>query len=168
MAGIFARTMKHLGTGTGAVRRRFDGAVMARIGDAIVAAERGHAGEIRFAVEAALPVRTLARHPDARSRAVEMFSQLRVWDTEDNTGVLVYLLWAERAIEIVADRGISRLVAADAWQVPCNRLAARLRQGDDVAEAVCECVAAIGDILRGALPAAGQTPDELPDTPVIV
>lgn len=168
MAGKFARTMKHLGMGAGAVRRRFDRQAMERIGAAIAAAEQGHAGEVRFAVEAMLPVRALLRHPDARSRAVEVFSQLRVWDTEDNTGVLLYLLWADRAIEIVADRGISALLPADAWEAPCARLAGRLRQGDEPAAAVCECIAAIGAILRGALPGKEQTPDELPDTPVVL
>ncbi|MBS0192891.1 MAG: TPM domain-containing protein [Proteobacteria bacterium] len=168
MAGTFARTMKHLGTGAGVVRRRFDRKAMERISDAIAAAEIGHAGEVRFAVEAMLPVRALLRHPDARSRAIEVFSQLRVWDTQDNTGVLLYLLWADRAIEIVADRGISDRLPADVWKPPCDRLSARLRQGDAVVEAVCECVAAIGDILRGALPMADHTPDELPDTPVML
>jgi len=168
MAGKFARTIKHLGTGAGALRRRFDRAAMERIGESIVAAEQGHAGEVRFAVEAMLPVRALLRHPDARSRAVEVFSQLRVWDTEGNTGVLLYLLWADRAIEIVVDRGISALLPADVWQAPCARLAERLRQGDAPAEVVCECIGAIGGILRGALPHADATPDELPDAPVVL
>ncbi len=168
MAGKIARTMKHLGMGAGAVRRRFDRQAMERIREAIAAAERGHAGEVRFAVEAALPVRALLKHPDARSRAVEVFSRLRVWDTEGNTGVLLYLLWADRAIEIVADRGITALLPADAWQAPCARLAERLRQGDEPAGAVCECIAAIGAILRGALPGIDRTPDELPDTPEIL
>lgn len=168
MAGTFARTIRHLGMGAGAVRRRFGREAMGRIRDAIAAAEQGHAGEIRFAVEATLPLRALARHPDARSRAVEVFSQLRVWDTEANTGVLLYLLWADRAIEIVVDRGIAARLPADVWQQPCGRLAERLREGGAPAEAVCECIAAIGAILRGALPPLEATPDELPDTPVVL
>ncbi|HEY2344473.1 MAG TPA: TPM domain-containing protein [Xanthomonadaceae bacterium] len=168
MAGKFARALKHLGMGAGAVRRRFDRAAMERIREAIVAAERGHAGEVRFAVEATLPLRALARHPDARSRALDVFARLRVWDTEDNTGVLLYLLWADRAIEIVADRGIAALLPANAWDAPCARLSGRLRAGDDAATAVCECIATIGGLLRGALPEVDATPDELPDAPVIL
>jgi uncharacterized membrane protein len=147
------------------VRRHFDAAAMARIRDAIAAGERGHAGEIRFAVEAALPLHKLREHPHARSRAVEVFSHLRVWDTEANTGVLLYLLWADRAIEVVADRGIAALVPASAWEAVCAEVAEGLRSTRP-ADAVITGIRRIGDLLRSALPAADATPDELPDEPV--
>jgi len=167
MAGKFSRLMTHLGTGAGVVHRRFDRDAMKRIGEAIAAAERGHAGEIRFAVEAALSVRKLRRHRDARSRALDVFSHLRVWDTEANTGVLLYLLWADRAIEIVADRGIAALVPASDWEAACAQVRDGLRSGDPVA-AVIAGITRIGDLLRAALPAMESTPDELPDDPVLL
>jgi uncharacterized membrane protein len=167
MAGKLARVFAHLGTGAGKVRRHFDPSAMARIRDAIAAGESGHAGEIRFAVEAALPLGKLRQHPDARSRALEVFAHLRVWDTEANTGVLMYLLWADRAIEIVADRGIARLVPASAWEAVCAEIVAGLR-ADRPVDAVVQGIARIGGLLREALPAQASTPDELPDEPAML
>ena len=167
MAGKLARAFAHLGTGTGAVRRHFDDAAMKRIRDAIAAAERGHAGEVRFAVEAALPLGKLRQHADARSRAIEVFAHLRVWDTEANTGVLLYLLWADRAIEIVADRGIAARVPASDWEAVCAQIVEGLRAGR-AADAVVEGIARIGGLLRAALPAQDATPDELPDEPAVL
>ena len=165
MAGSFARALAHLGTGTGVVRRHFNRDAMARIRAAIADAERGHAGEIRFAVEAMLPLRMLRRHRDARSRAVEVFSQLRVWDTEANSGVLLYLLWADRAIEVVVDRGIAALVPASEWETVCLQVRDGLRSAHP-ADAVIAGIARIGELLRVALPTQASTPDELPDDPV--
>ncbi|HEV2606455.1 MAG TPA: TPM domain-containing protein [Xanthomonadaceae bacterium] len=167
MAGMFARTFAHLRTGHGVVRRRFDHDAMKRIGEAIAAAEHGHAGEIRFAVEAALPLRMLRRHQDARSRALEIFAHLRVWDTEANTGVLLYLLWADRAIEIVADRGIAALVPASDWEAVCAHVRDGLRSAHP-ADAVIAGITRIGELLRAALPAQESTLDELPDDPVML
>ena len=167
MAGRFARALSHLSTGTGVLRRHFNRDAMTRIHDAIANAEQGQAGEIRFAAEAMLPMRLLRRHRDARSRAVEVFSQLRVWDTQANTGVLLYLLWADRAIEIVADRGIGPLVPESAWEAICAELASDLRTATS-ADAVVAAVAKIGALMRAALPMQNGTPDELPDAPVIL
>ena len=167
MAGMMSRMMVHLGTGTGAVHRRFNAEAMARIRDAVVAAERGHAGEIRFAVEATLPLRTLWHRRDARSRALDVFSQLRVWDTEQNTGVLLYLLWADRAIEVVADRGIARLVPASDWQSICDHVRDGLRSTHP-ADAVISAIGKIGDLLRSVLPVEESTADEMPDEPVVL
>jgi uncharacterized membrane protein len=167
MAGKFSRLMTHLGTGAGVVHRRFDRDAMKRIGEAIAAAERGHGGEIRFAVEAALSFSMLRRHRNARSRALEVFAQLRVWDTEANTGVLLYLLWADRAIEVVADRGIATLVLASDWEAVCEQVRASLQGGQPV-DAVIAGITRIGELLRDALPARESTADELPDDPVLL
>jgi uncharacterized membrane protein len=167
MAGKISRLMTHLGTGAGVVHRHFDRDAMKRIGEAIAAAERGHAGEIRFAVEAALSLRKLGQHRDARSRALEVFAHLRVWDTEANTGVLLYLLWADRAIEIVADRGIAALVPASDWEAVCAQVRESLQGGHPV-DAVIAGITKIGELLRAALPARESTPDELPDDPVLL
>ena len=167
MTGTISRLWAHASTGAGVVHRRFNREAMKRIGEAIVAAERGHAGAVSFAVEAALSMRKLRQHGDARSRAVEVFSQLRVWDTEANTGVLLYLLWADRAIEIVADRGIAALVPASAWEAVCAEISHGLRSTHP-ADAVIAGIIRIGDLLRAALPAQDATPDELPDDPVVL
>ncbi len=167
-AGRAGRVLRHLGTGALSVRRRFNANTMGRIADAIAKAELGHAGELRFAVEAALPLRALVSGTDARSRALTLFSHLRLWDTQANTGVLLYLLWADKAIEIVADRGIATLLPADVWEMTCAELSERLRRDDDAGDAVCACIATIGARLRAVLPPAESTPDELPNMPLLL
>src|SRR4029453_14847302 len=103
-----ARLVRPLATGPRLVRRRFRDATMRAIEAEIAASERRHEPEIRFAVEAALHPRAILRGITPRERAVDVFSELRVWDTEHNTGVLIYLLLADRDVEIVADRGAPR------------------------------------------------------------
>ena len=105
------RMIKHLMTGNMAVKAAFPARSLQAIEQAIGQTETRHGGQIRFAVEAALDFSALRRNQTAGERAIEIFSQLRVWDTEHNNGVLIYLLLADRDVEIVADRGIhARLV----------------------------------------------------------
>ena len=141
---------------------------LARIAAHVAASEAGHAGQIRVCVEAGLPLSYIRRGATARDRAVAMFSKLRVWDTELNNGVLVYLLLAEHAIEIVADRGIDRLVSAAEWQAICALMQRDFAAGEYEKGALAG-VAAIGDILSKHFPADGsRNPDELPDRPVFL
>ena len=104
------RVLRHLFTPSWVLGRTFTPDVMAAIDAAVAASEARHRGEIRFAVEAGLDLPELMRDATARERAVEVFSRLRVWDTEENTGVLIYVQWLDRQVEIVADRGIARRV----------------------------------------------------------
>jgi hypothetical protein len=117
------RWLAHLFTTPLAVRRAFPAAVLSAIGAAIERAEAGHRGEIVFVAEGSLPWTWLLRHASVRRRALGLFSQLRVWDTEHNNGVLVYVGLADRAVEIVADRGLAARVGAQDW----HRLAQDLR-----------------------------------------
>ncbi len=100
------RILRHLLVTDGQVSRTFSRGTLSNIEAAIKASEAEHVGEIRFAVEGGLDGAPLFKGQSARDRAIELFSQLRVWDTQQNTGVLIYLLLADRAVEIVADRGI--------------------------------------------------------------
>jgi uncharacterized membrane protein len=138
-----------------------------RIAEAIAAGEATHTGQLCFAVESSLKWRALWRHASARSRAQSVFSSLRVWDTDANNGVLIYLLLADHAIELVADRGLP--VPGEAWAAVCERLAARLRGGEHEA-AVLEAVATVSgwlarDFPRGAEAGRGN---ELPDAPTLL
>ena len=140
---------------------------MRAIRDKIGEQERRHGGELRFAVEAALPLLHLWHAQDARSRAVELFGQLRVWDTEHNSGVLIYLLLADRRVEIVADRGIHDKVGDTAWKAICGEMqrsfaAGRYEQG------VSFGVAAISDLLATYYPPAEGDTNELPNEPVVL
>src|ERR1039457_16338 len=110
------RVMRHLSIGRAAVRRVFPLRTLDAIEQAIRTTEARHAGQIRFAVEAALELAPLLAGQTAQQRSVEVFSKLRVWDTEHNNGVLIYLLLADRDVEIVADRGNHAKVGAQEWE----------------------------------------------------
>lgn len=159
------RVIRHLLSDHWAVRRAFPPAAMRAIRDKIGEQEKRHGGELRFAVEASLPFPQLWRGQDARSRAVELFGQLRVWDTEHNSGVLIYLLLADKRVEIVADRGIHYKVGGTAWEAISGEMqrafaAGRFEQG------VGFGVAAISDLLATHFPRGEGDANELPNEPV--
>ena len=112
-----------------ALRRAFPDPALARIEEAVRASESQHGGEVRVAIETSLDLGTLLRGRTARERAIQAFSELRVWDTEYNNGVLVYLLLSERDVEIVADRGYEGRVGEPEWQYVCERMRPELEQG---------------------------------------
>jgi uncharacterized membrane protein len=157
----FARAARHLFALPGAVRRAFPPAAMTAIEDAIAASEKRHRGEIRFAVEPALD-RPLSGQ-SARERALEVFSLLRLWDTEERNGVLIYLLLADRDIEIVADRGVK--VAAAEWEAICRSMESALRRGE-FPQAALDGIAAVSRLLEREFPPRGADRNELPDRPV--
>ena len=161
------RILRHVVTDHLSVRRTFSHAALERIEHAIAAAERGHRGQICFAVEGALPPLRVLRDLTPRERALEVFGLLRVWDTEDNAGVLVYLLLADRDVEIVADRGIDRQVPPDAWKAICTRMETEFREGRFV-EGVVAGIGEIGALLAAHFPHTADAPNELPDKPVIL
>jgi uncharacterized membrane protein len=142
-------------------------ASLARIEQAIAAAERQHRGEVRFAVETALDVVPLWRGISARERAIEVFANLRVWDTEENNGVLIYLLLADRDVEIVADRGIHERVGAEDWEKICRAMEARFRAGQ-FEQGVLDGIAQVSAALARHFPGPDRRGDELPDKPVLL
>src|SRR5205814_7396681 len=123
------RIAKHLLHHHWWLRRHFPPNVLAAIEAATKAGEATHSGQVRFVVEGALDGRPLFKNQPARERALDIFSQLRIWDTEHNNGVLIYLLLADRDIEIVADRGIDRKVGKAGWEKICAGLEKELRAG---------------------------------------
>ncbi len=162
------RILRHLAFPELRVRRAFPPQTLAAIERAIHECEASHLGEIRFVVEGAIHPMPLLRGVTPRERARQVFSDLRVWDTEKNTGVLVYLLLADRHIEIVADRGIHARVGDDGWLAICRDMEAALRAGR-VTEGVVTGIRAIGALLTEHFPSAGEpNPNELPDRPVLV
>ena len=160
------RFMRHLLTDRTSVKRAFPRAAMRAIEKAIAEEERRHAGQLRFAVEASLPLGDLLRGVDARRRAIEWFGRLRIWDTEHNSGVLVYVLLADRRVEIVADRGIHGKVGAAAWEAICGEMQREFARGQYERGAVVG-VRAIGDLLAGHFPASAGR-NELPNRPLIL
>jgi len=142
--------------------------VLERIGAKVTASETRHSGEIRVMVEAGLPLSYLRRGATPRERAVVMFGKLGVWDTEANNGVLVYLLLAERAIEIVADRGLNRHVDAAEWQRIADSMRESFRTGP-LEPGLNQAIDAVDALLVRHFPLAAGAVDvnELPDAPVV-
>src|SRR5665811_1274277 len=124
------RVMRHLSTGRATVRRAFPHQTLDAIERAIRETEMQHDGQIRFAVEPALELAPLLAGQTARQRAIEVFSRLGVWDTEHNSGVLIYLLLADRDVEIIADRGIHAKVGSQEWESICRNMEAAFKQAN--------------------------------------
>ncbi len=161
------RWLRHLFMPPWAWRRTFPRATLDAIEAAIRESETRHGGEIRFAIENSLPASWVWRGMTGRERAIEAFSFLRVWDTEHNGGVLVYLLLADRDIEIIADRGIAARVDAATWDAVAQAMETSFRQGE-FERGVLDGIRQISTLLGAHFPPGKHNPDELPDRPVIV
>lgn len=162
-----SRALRHLFYPHWLVRRAFPKATLTRIEDAVRESEKRHRGEIRFAVEGALEFFRVLRGLTARARSLELFSLLHVWDTEENTGVLIYVQLADRHLEIVADRGIAKLIEQSQWDAICRRMEGAFAQGR-YDEGALAGIAEVTALLERHFPAGEQNPDELPDAPVVL
>lgn len=161
------RLLRHLLMPPWRVRLTLPGRALRAIESAIRESEATHSGEIRFAVEGTLHLRDLLRGQTARDRAVEVFSQLRVWDTEQNNGVLIYLLLADHDVEILADRGAHARIGAQGWEQICREMEACFRRGGFEQGAV-QGVRAIGALLSQHYPPSGKDRNEIDDKPVVL
>ena len=161
------RILKHLLATPGQVKRAFPRTALDEIEQAIKASEAKHTGEIRFVVEGGLDGQPLFKDQSARERALELFSQLRVWDTQDNSGLLIYLLLADRAVEIVADRGINAKVRPIEWSTICHDMETAFA-GSRYVLGVIGGVHAVTRLLVKHFPADGRSGNELPDHPVLL
>ena len=160
----FRRIARHLVMLPGAVGRAFPPSAMAAIEEAIAKSEREHSGEVRFAVEPALDTSALLAGQSGRERALEVFSLLRLWDTDARNGVLIYLLLADRDIEIVADRGLNLVPAAE-WDAICKTMEQALRRRP-FQEALVAGVQAVSRLVARHFPGRPADRNELPDRPV--
>ena len=161
------RIARHLIATRWMVRRAFPGGTLLAIDRAIKASEAAHRGEIRFAVEGALHIEPLLRGQTARERAIDVFSQLRIWDTEHNNGILIYLLLADRDVEIVADRGIHEKVGAQEWEGICGKMEDAFRRAD-FEGGVVRGIQEVTQHLARHFPPIGDDRNELPDKPVVL
>lgn len=149
------------------LRRAFPLPTRQAISAEIAASERRHGGQVVFAVEGGMSVAALLDGQTPRERALEVFSLLRVWDTENNNGVLVYLLLAERDVEIVADRGIDAQVDDQEWQAICHGMEAAFRDGQYDTGSL-EGIRAVSWLLERNFPPQLGATNELPDQPVLL
>jgi uncharacterized membrane protein len=161
------RIGRHLLEHNWRARRIFTPAVLAAIEQAIKAGETTHSGQVRFVVEGALDGAPLFKDQSARERALDIFSQLRIWDTAHNNGVLIYLLLADRQVEIVADRGIDAKVGAAGWEKICADMESEFRAANFEHGAV-KGIEAVSLQLAAHYPKHGAGKNELPDAPVVM
>jgi uncharacterized membrane protein len=165
------RWWRHLWSVQRATRALFPASTLRRLELATRHGEQIHAGQVRLAIEASLPLGAIRHEVSSRTRALEVFSLLRVWDTPENCGVLVYLLIADRAVEIVADRGIDARVAAGAWKEICAKMEGEFRAGR-FADGAQLGLVEIGALLAEHFPrrddSARSAGNELPDAPILL
>jgi uncharacterized membrane protein len=161
------RVFRHLFWPHWWVLRALPPKLLQRVEQAVAASESAHGGELRVVVEANLPLSGLWRGQSARRRAIELFSLLRVWDTEQNSGVLIYLQLIDRRVEIVADRGIDARVGQEFWDGVCRRMEAAFGDGDFEAGTVL-ALDTITQALQKHFPAVAENPDELPNSPLVL
>lgn len=160
------RLWTHACTGSLAARRVFPDSAMRVIEQAVRACESRHPGEIRFALEPSLPGLAVWRSMSARQRAIELFSELRVWDTAHNNGVLIYVLLADHAVEIVVDRFVARgRVPQVEWDAACRLIERHFVEGRYEAGAVAG-IEAVAEVLARYPPGPDDAGNELPDAPV--
>jgi len=162
-----SRFCRHVFSTRAATRRHFSPAALAEIESAIKDVESRHSGEIRFVVETALDINELLNGLAPRARALEVFSHTRVWDTEANNGVLIYVLLADRDVEILADRGIASRVPPQEWETICREIESHYREGR-FAQGSVAGIRSVGALLARHFPGDKGDANELPDQPVLL
>ncbi|MCR4304361.1 MAG: TPM domain-containing protein [Gallionella sp.] len=163
----FRRVLRHLFMPPWRARLVFPQRTLHTIEKAVREVEATHAGEIRFAVEGTLSLFPLIRGESARERALDVFSQLRVWDTEQNNGVLIYLLYADRDVEIIADRGVNIRAGNEAWEKICREMEAFFRKGD-FEQGMLHGIREVAEQLAKHYPAQTKDKNEIDDRPVVL
>ena len=165
------RLIRHVSASHWRTRLKFPQSTLDAIEAAVGLAERTHAGEIRFAIENSLAPLKVINDLSPRARALEVFAHLRVWDTACNNGVLIYVQLADRAVEIVADRGLHERVPQSEWEAVCRLMERHFREGRYQAGAIAG-VEAVGTLLARHFPAAARVgpvaENELPDRPTLL
>ena len=161
------RIAKHLLMTYLQVNKAFSHSALSNIERAISASEALHGGQVRFVVEGSLDGTSLLKRQTTRERAIEVFSLLRVWDTEHNNGLLIYLLLADHAVEIVADRGINKHVDAAQWQQVCQQMEVAFKQSN-FEGGVLGGIQAVTQQLAKSFPVAPQRKNELSNQPVVM
>jgi uncharacterized membrane protein len=162
------RWLRHLLLDHLLLHRAFPRATLAAVERAVAEQERRHRGELRVAIEGGMPLGALLARRTARERALELFTRLRVWDTEDNAGALIYVLLADRRVEIVGDRGIHARIGDTAWAAICSAMEREFAAGR-FEPGILLGLATVSDLLEKHFPARpGDNPNELPDAPVTI
>jgi uncharacterized membrane protein len=162
-----SRVLRHWRSSKADAQRAFPESTLSAAAQAITAGEQTHRGELRFIVEKSLPTDEVWDGVTNRQRALALFADYGVWDTEDNCGVLIYVNLAEHKVDIVADRGIDRKIDEATWQAVCRTMTEGFRRGD-FHNATLAAIEQVNALLRTHFPASGARPNELPDSPLML
>ncbi|HYD95059.1 MAG TPA: TPM domain-containing protein [Noviherbaspirillum sp.] len=162
-----SRLFRHLFTTTAAGRRAFPESTLKAVEEAIAEGEKLHRAEVRFIIEPSLSPLAVLNGMPARARARELFAQYEVWDTDENCGVLVYINLADHQVEIVADRGVGRLIAAQDWQAVCRTMTQGFARGD-YHNSVLAALAQLNALLQEHYPDDGSVRNQLVDKPMLL
>lgn len=162
-----SRALRHWKSSAAAARRAFPPESLVAIGGAISEGERSHRGELRLVVEASMPFEAIWADMSSRQRALAMFAEHGVWDTEDNCGVLIYVNLAEHKVEIVADRNINRKIDPATWQAVCRTMTEGFARGQ-FHESTLRAVGQVNELLRQHFPDDGSRVNQLPDAPIMM
>ena len=164
---MLKRIFRHLTTTSAAGRRAFPPEGMKAIQAAIARGEKLHRAEIRLMVEVSMDLGALFEGRTSRHRALALFSEYRMWDTEENTGILLYINLADPQVEIVADRGVNKLLDAAQWQQLCRTITAGFAAGR-YDESVVEAIDSLNELLHPGLPAGSDNLNELSNRPMLL
>jgi uncharacterized membrane protein len=162
-----SRLIRHLRTTNASGRRAFPEATLKAIEDAIADGETRHRAEVRVVIEPALAAQAILSGMPVRERARELFSDYRVWDTEENCGVLVYVNLADHQVEIVADRGVGRVIDASEWETVCRTMTQAFAR-KAYHEGVLAALGQLNALLQKHYPDDGSIRNQLPDRPVML
>lgn len=161
------RLFKHLLFPDWKLTKIFPAESRGAIEQAIMHSETSHAGELRFIVETSLDLQSLLQNKTAKARALEVFSELRIWDTENNNGVLIYILLAEKSVEIITDRGIAKKVNQNEWETICRNMEISFAKGEYSAGAVA-AIESVSHVLQRSFPRTIDSTNELANQPVFI
>ncbi|MEA5097857.1 MAG: TPM domain-containing protein [Burkholderiaceae bacterium] len=164
---IFSRLLKHGVTTSSAGKRAFPAETLKVIEATIADGETRHRAEVRLIVEHSLSLGAVLQRITSRQRAIELFSRYRIWDTEENSGVLVYINLADRKVEIIADRAVGRLIGKEAWHAVCRTMTRGFAQGEFHDSSVAAMVR-LNALLETHFPASGTHVNQLSNKPIVL
>lgn len=163
----FSRLMRHLRTTSSVGRKAFPPEALTAIQEMIAKSEMDHHAEVRLIVEPSLPFMSVLDGVSSRERACELFSQYRIWDTEENCGILIYVDLADHQVEIVADRGVSRLIGDQEWETICRIMTDGFARGE-FHQSVIAALGHLNELLEQHFPATGDNPNQVSNKPLML
>lgn len=163
----FSRLLKHLLITKASGRRAFGGDTLKAIQAAIARGEALHRAQVRLIIEPSLPLFDVLQGLSSRQRARELFARYRIWDTEDNCGVLVYVNLADRKVEIISDRAVGRVLKAADWQAVCKTMTQGFAHGR-YHDSTLAALQQLNDLLQQHFPSRGDNNNELSNKPLII